>query len=246
VSRYCVQISWDEVPHLDAETKKTLLDGMMPHMRDARTKGIPVLGAGAIYPVPESVYVVEPFQIPTHWPRSFGLDVGWNRTAAVWGAWDRQTDTVYIWSEYYAAQSPPAVHAAGIRSRGEWIPGAIDPASAGSNQKDGSTLIGEYRQLGLDLHEADNAVEAGMFAVYQRLARGGLKMFSTCRNLLSEMRIYRRDEKGRVVKVNDHAVDALRYLIMTGMRIAINEPNARDDEIGASRAQATGSGVTGY
>ncbi|MDE2471034.1 MAG: hypothetical protein KGL35_20395 [Bradyrhizobium sp.] len=182
-----------------------------------------------IYPIDEAALVTDDFVIPTHWPKAYGLDVGWNKTACVWGAWDRQSDTVYIWSEYYQGQMPPSVHASAIRARGDWISGAIDPASAGSSQKDGSRLIDEYRNEGLSIYEADNAVEAGLFAVYQRMARGGLKIFKSCRNVLSELRIYRRDEKGKVVKENDHLMDALRYLTMTGMIYASVAPQQREE-----------------
>ena len=40
----------------------------------------------AVYPVPESDLIVQPFKIPAHWPRAYGLDVGWRGTAAIWGA----------------------------------------------------------------------------------------------------------------------------------------------------------------
>lgn len=246
MSRYCVQIGWDEVPHLSADTKKALLDGMLPHMREARTKGIPMLGAGAIYPVPESVIVVEPFALPAFWPKAYALDVGWNRTAALWGAWSRDDDTVYLWSEHYVGQAPPAVHASAIAARGNWMTGAIDPAAAGANQKDGSRLIEEYRSLGLSLVEADNAVESGIHAVYQRMSTGRLKVFSTLRNWLAEFRIYRRDEKGRVVKENDHLMDCTKYLINTGMRFARVEPTEEDDWHANVGAKNTASGVTGY
>lgn len=197
-----------------------MLDAMQPHMREARTKGIPTMGAGVIYPVPESVVVCEPFEMPEFWPRAYGMDVGWNRTAAIWGAWDRDSDTVYAYAEHYMGQAAPAVHASAIAARGNWIWGAIDPASAGSSQKDGQSLRQEYTKLGLNLVDADNTVEAGISAVYQRLVSGRLKFFNTCRNLISEFRIYRRDDNGKIVKDNDHAMDALRYLIMTGMRMA--------------------------
>ena len=39
-------------------------------------RGIPSLGAGAIYPVAESNFVVEPLQIPAWYWRAYGLDVG--------------------------------------------------------------------------------------------------------------------------------------------------------------------------
>lgn len=216
---------------------------MEPHTREARSKGIPVLGAGVIYPVPESVVVCDPFELPPYWPRAYGLDVGWNRTAAIWGAWDRASDTVYLYSEHYMGQAAPSVHADGIKRRGPWIHGAIDPASAGSGQLDGRKLKDEYNGLGLNLHDADNAVEAGIHACYQRMVSGRLKVFNVCRNWISEFRIYRRDENGKVHKENDHIMDATRYLIMSGMRYASIEPTYEDDE---PYARSTRNVSTGY
>lgn len=217
MSKWAISITWDDVPHLSASEKADLWDSIPPHQRDARAKGIPALGSGVIYPVAEGAYLVEPFEIPDFWPKAFGLDVGWNRTAAIWGAWDRQTDTIYLYSEHYQGEMPPQVHADAIRARGSWIPGAIDPASAGSSQLDGKKLVDEYRDLQLDLEFADNAVEAGIHAVYRRLASGRLKVFKTLTSWTSEVRLYRRDEKGKIVKERDHLMDATRYLVMTGM-----------------------------
>lgn len=207
-----------------------MLDAMEPHMRDARAKGIPVMGAGVIYPVPEDAVLCDPFELPEFWPKAYGLDVGWNRTAGIFGAWDRESDCVYLYSEHYMGQAAPAVHASGIKESGEWIWGAIDPASAGSGQIDGMKLKEEYSKQGLNLIAADNAVEAGIHAVYQRLVSGRLKVFRTLRNWTSEFRIYRRDENGKFVKANDHLMDATRYLIMSGMKVAKTPPYDDDDE----------------
>lgn len=245
MSRLCVQASWDDVPHLSAETKAQLIEAMEPHTREARTKGIPVLGAGVIYPVPESVILEDPFELPEFWPRAYGLDVGWNRTAAIFGAWERETDTVHIYSEHYMGQGAPSVHADAIKARGSWIPGAIDPASSGSSQLDGRKLREVYNGLGLNLYDADNSVEAGIHACYQRLVSGRLKVFKTCRNWLSEFRIYRRDENGKVVKDNDHAMDAMRYLIMTGMRYATVPPDFEFEDSRRDRVFARNP-TTGY
>lgn len=243
MTRLCVQATWDDVPHLSAKTKEDLLSGMEPHMREARTKGVPMLGAGVIYPVPEGAFVCDPFEIPEYWPRAYGMDVGWNRTAAAWGAWDRGADCVYLYAEHYMGQAAPAVHASAISARGQWIVGAIDPASAGANQLDGRTLRQEYGKLGLNLVDADNSVEAGLHAVYQRLVTGRLKVFSTLRNWLSEFRIYRRDVNGKIVKENDHLMDATRYLIMTGMQVARTSPDFDDEDMDRRH---TGNASTGY
>ena len=52
--KFCVQCDWNQVPHLSAEAKAELLASIPPYQRDARTKGTPVLGAGAIYQISES------------------------------------------------------------------------------------------------------------------------------------------------------------------------------------------------
>jgi len=206
MSRYVVQAGWRDAPHLSQQDIDDMSRSISPHQLKARMDGTPTLGAGAIYPVPEEDIVVEPFQIPEWWPRLYGLDVGWNKTAAIWGALDRDTDTLYLNSEHYRGQAEAAVHAKAIRMRGEWMPGVIDSAARGRSQVDGKSLFSLYEDEGLHLHNANKAVEAGLMAVLERLSTGRLKVFSTLQHWLGEYRLYRRDEKGRVVKENDHCL----------------------------------------
>ncbi len=227
--KYMVQAGWDDVPHLDEDTKRGLAASMPPHMRDARTKGIPSMGAGAIYPVPLSDVLVDPFAIPAHWPRVYALDVGWKRTAALWAAYDRNIDAWYCYTEHYRGEAEPSVHAAAVRARGPWIPGIIDPAARGRGQRDGQQLIVNYRDLGLKLTPANNSVEAGLDAVWVLLSTGRLKFFRTAQNLQAEYRLYRRDEKGRIVKEHDHLMDCLRYIVMTGKSVATVAPAHLED-----------------
>lgn len=225
-TRYVVMASWDDAPHLTEQQKKELWDSIPPHQRDARSKGVPQLGSGAIYPIQEDLITVDDFEIPPHWPRAYALDVGWNCTAAIWGAFDRQSDTVYLYSCHKQGKAEPETHAAAVKARGAWIPGVIDPAACGANQRDGTRLIDEYRAMDLILYQADNSVEAGIFAVFKRMVSGRLKIFRSLSQWFDEFRIYRRDENGKIVKSNDHLMDDTRYLIMSGMSIAIDEMTA--------------------
>ena len=102
---------------------------------------------------------------------------------------------------------------------GAWIPGVIDPAAKGRSQLDGAQLIQGHWQEGLKLQPAVNAVEAGIFAVEQMMYGGKLKAFRTLPNWYSELRSYRRDTNGKVVKERDHLMDATRYLVMSGLAI---------------------------
>lgn len=223
------QCGWEDVPHLDADAKRELLASIPPYQREARSKGTPQLGSGAVFQVAEAFLVVDPFAVPAHFPRSYGLDVGWNRTAAVWVARDPETDVIYLTHEYERSEAEPALHATAIRAKGEWQWGAIDPAANGRSQRDGSQLIQVYRDQGLNLVDADNAVEAGLFDMLDRMSTGRLKVFSTCQGWLREFRLYRRDEKGRIVKRDDHLMDASRYAVrgISAIGRTMAEPQAR-------------------
>jgi hypothetical protein len=216
VARFLIQASWDDVPHLSEEAKAELREAYPVYQRDARTKGIPQLGAGAVYGYPESELLVTDFEIPDYWPRVYGLDVGWNRTAAVWAARDNSTGVIYLYAEYYRGQAEPIVHVDAIRARGRWIPGVIDPAASGRSQKDGVQLLQQYRDMGLDLEPAANAVEAGVYAVWCLMSAGKLKVFKSLTNWVNEFRLYQRDTDGVIKKQADHLMDATRYLILSG------------------------------
>jgi len=224
LSKFVVQATWDDAPHLSEQDKADLYASYPAYQRDARTKGVPQLGSGAIYPIPETEIIIDDFEIPPHYPRSYGLDVGWNRTAAVWGARNNESGVIYLYSEYYRGQAEPVIHATAIRSRGDWIPGVIDPASRGRSQKDGQRLFEDYREFGLDLEMSLNAVEAGIYETWQLLSYGKLKVFKSLVNWLMEFRIYQRDEHGKVVKSNDHLMDATRYFILSGRDRMVTKP----------------------
>ncbi len=226
---YATQVGWDDVPHISDKQKKELIDSYPIHERNCRTKGEIGLGAGSIYPYLEEGITVEPFAIPAYWPKGYGFDVGWKKTAAVFGARDPDSGVVYIHSEHYEGRAAPAVHARAIMDRGEYLIGAIDPAAGGASQADGRTLRELYEEAGLTLETANNSVEAGILKTGQMFEAGQLKIFSSCPNTLQEYRLYHRNEDGKIVKSRDHLMDALRYFIMTGLDWMMTESFGMDN-----------------
>lgn len=235
MARFVVTADWDSnAPHLSEQARKDLWDSIPVYQRDARGKGIPQLGAGLIYAISDEDIVCDAFPVPDHWPRGYGLDVGWNRTAAEWICLDPDTQIQYFFDEHYKGEASPEIHAAAIRRRGLWIPGRIDPAARGRNQKDGEELMKLYQQAiygqpdkpgqmaeeaqGAGLGIANNAVETGIYDMLMAFQGGGLKiMKGRCPNLLAERRLYRRNEKGIIIKKFDHALDAARYAYKSGI-----------------------------
>ena len=222
--KYVAKVTWGDVPHLDAASIALMLDATPENMREARSKGIPTVGDGNIYPLPFEQISVNDFKIPKYYPKAYGMDVGWNATAAIFGAWDRESDIIYIYSEYKQGKADPTVHASAIRARGSWMKGTIDPASRASGQADGAQLFSMYATTvergggGLRLTVADNAVEAGIYRVWERLQSGRLKIFKSCGQVLRELSMYHRKD-GKIVKTNDHLLDSMRYLIMADQSI---------------------------
>jgi len=230
-----VTASWDDVPHLSEEAKEQMLLSMPPYQRDARSKGIPQLGSGAIYPIPESEIVVDDFVLPKWWPRAYGLDVGWNFTAAVFVCKNPDTGVMYVYNTYKVGGERASVHAANIRGVDGRIP---EPSTLRLEDADRQTVSNYFRctRSGLDIAPADNAVESGIEAVRQLLISGRLKLMKIASAaILAEYRTYRRDESGKVVKENDHNLDALRYWAMMftvggkAMRPAEEAPLSREE-----------------
>ena len=197
-TRHITQATWDDAPHLSEEQKAELWASIPPYQRDARAKGIPMIGSGAIYPIADEDIEIDDFPIPSHWPRAYAFDVGWTATAALWGAYDKQSDCVYFYSEYKRGEQEPAVHAAAIKSRGGWMAGVIDTSAHGRGQKDGERLFQIYRdQLELDIHNANKAVEAGLTEVWLRMSSGRLKIFKSLRNTMAEKENLPQGRKGK-------------------------------------------------
>jgi len=207
--------------HLSKAQIDEARDKTPQYLRAAVIDGDPTMGAGNVYQVVRSDveydYIRDSkgkyIEVPAHWKRIGGLDVGFNCTAFLAGAYDADSDIVYITDEFFSHKQPPAVVASGIRLRkGDKYPIMTD--YAGTDQSDGKKLIVEYRKEKLDCRPADKAVEAGTHAVWHRLSTGRLRVFKHCTETLREYELYQRDINGLIVKKNDHGMDAMRYLVM--------------------------------
>ena len=218
--RHLTQWGWDDVPHITPAMIRELWRGTPRHLRRARRYGEPVLGVGRVYEVDPEDLVEDPFRIPDEWRRVFCIDPGWNRTAALWAAVDDLSGTVHLYSEYYESHKKTFVHAAAVLARGSWIPGLIDPAAIGT-LKDGENYMSLYAANGVNLSPAENALESGIASVTDLMTTGRLKISRSCRNLVREMGLYKRDDKGKIPKgQDDHLLDCMRYIVTSGMQRA--------------------------
>lgn len=225
LGKWLTGADWDDVPHLSASNKAELRASYHEYQLDARTKGIPQLGAGAVYPVPVNRVFIEPIPIPEHWKRCFALDFGFkDPTAILWAAVDPETDVTYVYAESYLREQPPMVHSAILDSHnkraGYIIPGVCDPSGGGSSTNDGKNTRELYRtEYNVIMHTAINSIEPGITTVLNALVTDKLKIFNTCLSTKKEFTAFQRNDKGKPIGA-DHCMDDLRYLMMSGIKIA--------------------------
>ncbi len=223
-----VQAGWSDATHLKPADTTRLRASLRPHEVAAREFGKPQLGRGMIFPVVEKDIGVPRFEVPVLWRRCVGLDFGWsNPTAAVWLAHDVADDVVYVTDVYTRSEATPAEHAVEIIRRGAWVPAVCDPSGQAGNVRDGTSLMQLYAEAGLYLSPADNAVEGGLMSMLERMRSGRFKVFDDLLPWWHEFRSYVRDERGHIVKKNDHLMDATRYAVVSGLPLARSEGEMR-------------------
>lgn len=212
---------WD-ASHYGPAERQAIIESYPVHERDARAKGIPVLGSGRVFPIDDDVISTPAIEIPPHWPVIGALDFGWDHpTAAVRLAWDRDADCLYVTHAYKAKQETPVIHAAALKAWGKSLPWAWPHDGLQHDKGSGRMLAEVYREQGLAMLKAhaqfadgSNGVEAGLMMLLERMQTGRLKVFAHLNEWFAEFRLYHRKD-GRVVKEFDDLMAATRYGLMS-------------------------------
>jgi phage terminase large subunit-like protein len=231
--REVITMTIDDAEHYTPEDRQKIIDSYPPHEREARTKGVPSLGSGRIFPVAEEAIVVAPFEIPKHWAQIGGLDFGWDHPfGAVACAWDRDADVFYVTKEYRERETTPLIHSGALKPWGSWLPWSWPHDGLQHDKGSGEQLASQYRGHGLNMlperatfDDGTNGVEAGLSDMLQRMQTGRWKVFSTCTQWVEEFRLYHRKD-GKVVKERDDVLSASRYALMM-KRMAETEKQAQ-------------------
>jgi len=212
----------EDALHIDEEMRFDIQKQYPIHEREARLRGIPVLGSGLIYPVPESVFTeAQAAALPKWWPRIGGLDLGGGSHPTAWVALaiDLENDTYHIYDAYKQVEPRISVHAAVIRAKGTF-PCAWPKDASTMDRNDGRKYREIYASHGvMMLHEhaqyldGSVSVEAGLADILNRMTEGRFKIAYHLAELMHERQLYHRNN-GKVVKEYDDLMDAMRYAVM--------------------------------
>ncbi len=235
--RAVIQMTIDDAEHYTPEQREKIVAAYPAHEREARAKGIPIMGSGRVFPVAEEQITCEPIRIPEHWPQIVGVDFGWDHPFAACNlAWDRDADVVYVTKVYRQREATPIIHAAAIKPWGDWLPIAWPHDGLNHEKSAGEPLAALYEKQGLKMlperatfEDGSASVEAGVTDMLDRMLTGRWKVFSTCGEWFDEFRLYHRKD-GLIVKERDDAISASRYGLMM-LRHAIKKPRPQKLEI---------------
>jgi phage terminase large subunit-like protein len=221
-------VTIQDSPHITKQQRDNFIASLADHEIECRTKGIPMLGEGAIYPIGDDKIKVEPFQIPSFYKRIVGMDFGHtdHPTAAVWLAYDPDADVCYVTDVYKRGGKTMTIaeHANAIHKRGFWIPVAWPhDGMQGDRSGSGLNLMQNYKACHLNmLHQSARYVddkgggqarEPIIQECYERMVGGRLRVFSNLAQWFEEKRMYHRKD-GKVVDLNDDLLSATHYAVM--------------------------------
>jgi phage terminase large subunit-like protein len=213
----------DDVLHIAPEERQRIIDSYPQHERDARIRGEPMLGSGAIFPIADEDIMCDPFpmeMVPFYWQEIGGLDFGWDHpTAAVRLLYNTQDDIIYVTNAYRRREATPLQHASALKAWGK-VPFAWPHDGLQHDKGSGTPLKDIYREQGLNMlsenarfEDGSNGVEAGIAEMLMRMETGRFKVFSHLTEWFEEKRMYHRRE-GKIWKEFDDLMAATRYAVM--------------------------------
>ena len=224
-------MEWKDNPYLDSE-EVDLMEGCMDE-RTLQSRRFGRFGAseGLVYPeFDESVHIIEPFEVPKEWQDNISIDPGLNNPlSAHWYAVDFD-DNVYVVYEHYEAGKDIDYHAQALKdicARLGWkrdtrgrICALIDSASKQRTLSGVKSVAELFYERGILVNpDVEKDLFAGIAQVKSYLRRDNglpnIYIFNCCTQLIREIKGYFWGSGDAPRKADDHALDELRYYLMS-------------------------------
>jgi len=222
--RSVVTMVIEDAKHIPASERQRIIAGYPDFERDARARGIPMLGSGRIFPVADDTIIEDPVSyIPRHWTKLWSIDFGIGHPfAAVLSLWDKDNDVIHIHHAFRMKDALPIQHAAAMKPIGAAVPVAWPHDGDDREKTTGKTVAIAYRREGLKMcpqraqwEDGGISTEAGIMEMHDRMITGRFKVARQLMNGVwgEEFRMYHRAD-GKIVKVMDDIMSATRIGIM--------------------------------
>lgn len=182
------------------------------------------------------IHVEDPPIVPDSWRKFVAIDYGYHAPfCALWGAVDND-GILHIYRELYAVRLNAMEQASQIRLLSQqeeidWF--AADP-SMFNNQGSGESIAQMYDRHGVNLLASNNSRPAGWAIMHDYLMSGKIKVSRACANLirtLPSLNFNAKKPDDLDTQQEDHAADALRYMLLTLRGFKSQERPLKDPSI---------------
>jgi len=218
-------------PHLMADGQYEAMLRSLPEVERKRLlEGDWDVAEGAAFPeFSRSRHVVEPYDLPTNWPRIRAADYGYASPSCVlWGAidWD---NNIWVYRELYAKHLTAEQLADKILEAEQFDPlphYTVLDSSCWNKTGFGPSIAEVMMRQGVRWTPSDRNRIQGKMEVHRRLAddpysqEPRLRIFSNCQHTIKQLAgipLSKTNSEDVDTKAEDHAYDALRYMAMTRM-----------------------------
>lgn len=229
---WCEYMEWSDNPYLDKEEIKAMTSSVSEQDQLSRRYGKFTVGEGLVYPeFDQSVHVIDPFDVPKEWQANISIDPGLtNPTSCHFYAVDFDGN-IYVVAEHFEAGQSVDHHVKKIFEIADeigWKRDAKGRLSAlidsAANQR---TLASQKSVAELFCEKGilvNTNVNKDLYSGIQRIKSlfeqrpPKIYIFKNCVNLIRELKSYWWGDNDRPKKTDDHALDELRYFVMTQPR----------------------------
>lgn len=224
-------MEWADNPFLSKKEIESMTRSLPAEEIESRRYGKFMQNGGMVYSeFDENVHVIEPFEVPMEWQDNISIDPGLhNPLSAHFYAVDYDGN-VYVVAEHYQAQKTVEYHAEKIKeiarslnwktdSKG-FLRAIIDSAARQKTLASEKNVVELFYENGILVNpQVDKDMFAGISTVksYLKTADGSTRLFifKNCVNLIREIKNYWWGDGDLPIKKDDHALDELRYYLMT-------------------------------
>jgi len=223
--RGVVQMTLDDATFYKQEEREEIEAQYTDAEKLARTKGLPAMGEGLIYPVSDDEVSVEPFEVPDYYRQIIGIDFGFDHpTALVCMAYNPDNDTIYITDVYKKERELISTYADALKQRGAAkLPVAWPHDGLKTDPRSGKPLRDLYAEKGVRMLPESARMDPDKGGAQprepiiqeclERMREGRLRVFTTCSEWFSEKNTYHRRD-GKVVAERDDVMSAMHYGVM--------------------------------
>lgn len=226
---WCEYMEWADNPYLDTAEVDMMKNIISTEDQESRRFGRFSQGEGLVYPeFDPNVHVIDPFDVPKEWQNNISIDPGLKNPTSCHFYCVDYDGVIYVVAEHYVSGQNIDFHVEKIfeiADRLGWRRDAkgrlcalIDSAAKQRTLAYEKSVAELFYEKGIIVN---TNVNKDLYSGIQRIKSlfeqrpPQIYIFRNCVNLIREIKSYWWGKDERPRKVDDHALDELRYFVMT-------------------------------